>query len=206
MAKYTYLHRTVKRVYEIDTALGDDKTKGTTYQDYLEEKWIPVKKTMNTFIKANPTASAKEWIEMELAPLPPPQTLEESKESATEQVTQQAVAQLENLIPLSVIADVIFGQKSEEEIEQLRQEYTSAKTAIIDSLASTSEEIVRAESAEDARTAVVGFNESVRLTVDSSVIRNVTRDSLIVSDKVVDKEIEPLGKEERSDVTGRQGL
>ena len=97
--------------------LGDEKTKGTTWQDYLNGLWIPVKKTMSAFIKANPAASVKEWIEMELTPappLPPEPSLEEQKEQAVNQVKQAAVSKMMELYPVDeVVANAYLKDESE---------------------------------------------------------------------------------------------
>ena len=195
MAKYTYLHKTIRGLFEIEEQLGEEKTKGTTYEDYLNGLWIPVKKTMSAFIKANPTASVKEWIEMELEPAPPEPSLKERKATAIEEATQRAVDALENLFPLSVIKDVVFGLMDEEAFASLRHDYVTTKQMIIDSYVVTSEAIERAESADEARNAVAGFNESVRLTVDSGIVRDVVRDSLIVVDRITERDVVSNGRD-----------
>ena len=184
----TYISKNHRGVFTIDGVIGD--ALGKTYEDYLNGAWIELTKSQLEFLEENPAASHKEIIEKQLVPAPPQPSLEEIKEQAVNQMTNEAVSQLENLIPLSVVVEAIFGEMGQDEIEQLRQNYANAKMAIVDSFADASEIIKRAESYNDTQSAIDGFNESVRLTVDSGVIKDTVRDSLTVTDRIVDREVE----------------
>jgi len=66
----TYIHIKVKALLEIEDAI-DENDVGTTVADYYAGKWIELSDEQNDFRLANPDASMKEVIEMQLAPLPP---------------------------------------------------------------------------------------------------------------------------------------
>jgi len=157
MAKYTYLHKTVRGLFEIDEKLGEEKLKGTTYQDYLNGLWIPLKKKQNEFVRANPAASVKEWIEMELAPASPAPSLEELKEQAVSQVKQAAVSKMTELFPVDeVVANAYFKDESESVAYFLS--YSEARDAINSYLEVALKDIVYADDNVDITFALDVFN------------------------------------------------
>ena len=146
----------------MNTELQDLITKGTTYQDYLEEKWIPVKKTMSAFIKANPTASVKEWIEMELAPPPPEPTLEELKEQAVNQVESMATARLNELYPPhELIAQAYTTTVDEIEQALYFDGFEAAKSAINAALTLATDTINTASDSTVIDAVVATFNSQI---------------------------------------------
>ena len=118
-------------VIEFPDILKEGYPIGTTYQDYLDGLWIPVKKTMSAFINANPTATAKEWIEMELTPAPPEPTLSELKEQAANQVDSMATSRLNELYPPHELIAQAYSTKIDELEQGLYFDgFEAAKSAI----------------------------------------------------------------------------
>lgn len=71
MEKYTYIKLGIKGVYitfdeKFDETLYDNL--GSTYQDYLDKKWILLSDEQVAFHEENPTATVKEVLNMELTP------------------------------------------------------------------------------------------------------------------------------------------
>ena len=81
MATYTYIKRDIRGYYmEFNEMLNPNlyDNLGTTYQDYLNNKWVLLSDEQVAFHNEHPTASVKEVWDMELTPIPP-RTLEQAK-------------------------------------------------------------------------------------------------------------------------------
>jgi len=105
MATYTYLHKTLSEPHVLTAAINPDCPTGLTWQDYLDGKWILLSGAQLSFYQANPTASAKEIIEMQLTPPPPEPTLEEARDIAISQIDQEVENRLNDLFPVRELLD-----------------------------------------------------------------------------------------------------
>lgn len=76
-----YLKKSVRGYYvEFDSPLNETAFKlGSTFEDFLFQKWIPLSEEQVQFHLENPKASVKEVIDMKLTPTPEP-TIEEVKQ------------------------------------------------------------------------------------------------------------------------------
>ena len=79
----TYIRNNVKGYYieysdPLDTVVWDGKI-GTTYQDFLDGKWVHLSTEQVAFHVEHPSASVREVIVMEITPTPP-RTLEQAKQ------------------------------------------------------------------------------------------------------------------------------
>ena len=82
----TYIRNNIKGYYiefseELDTTVWDGKI-GTSYQDFLDGKWILLSAEQVAFHEEYPNASVKEVIEMQLTP----RTLEQAKGEKISQI------------------------------------------------------------------------------------------------------------------------
>lgn len=87
----TYIRKSIKGYYiefpdEIDTEYWAGKI-GTTYQDFLDGKWVKLSDKQAQFHNDNPNASLKEVFDMKLTPTP---------ERTLEQAKLEKIAQIEN--------------------------------------------------------------------------------------------------------------
>ena len=163
----TYLHKTSRGVHEVVTfenALEKGHETGRTFEDYSNGCWIELSDEQVRFYNINSTASAREIIEMEMTPLPE-SNLDWEKVRATETVGWQAVSRIEELFPLSLIRDVIFGRMNEEEVAQLHIEYNNAITALGMALVDTHDRIDNAVSVDDTQSAVEDFGNQAAYVV-----------------------------------------
>lgn len=81
MNTYTYIKRDIRGYYmEFNEMLNPNlyDNLGTTYQDYLNNKWVLLSYEQVAFHNEHPTASVKEVWDMQLTPTPP-RTLEDAK-------------------------------------------------------------------------------------------------------------------------------
>ena len=180
----TYIRKNVPGTFQAEEGFEKNFKSGTSYEDYLTGLWVELNDKQIAFLKENPAASVKEIIEMKLVPLPPEPTLDEMKEVAINQVMYEAAMAIERLYPSSVIRDVVLGRMGEKEIAQLREDYENTITSVNDALSNAKELIDKATDADSARKAVDGFADSLRVaTVDSVIVRDVIRDSLIKAER-----------------------
>lgn len=81
---YTYIKHSIKGKYvefpeQLDPSLYDNL--GTSYQDYLEGKWVLLSDKQISFKKNNPSATVKEVFEMQLSvPIKIERTISKAKE------------------------------------------------------------------------------------------------------------------------------
>lgn len=74
---YTYLQKsTAYKTVQFPFILGDNYPTGTTWEDYLNNKWIRLNDEQIAFAEANPSASRQEIFDCALTPAPV-QTIEE---------------------------------------------------------------------------------------------------------------------------------
>lgn len=81
MAKYTYIKYDIKgKFITFDEMFNEElfNNLGSTYQDYLDNKWVLLSDKQVKFHKENPNATVKQVWDMEL-PAPHVRTLEEAK-------------------------------------------------------------------------------------------------------------------------------
>ena len=107
-----YVQKNRKGYLEI-ADIGDVVVKNT-YDDYLAGDWVELSDEQVAFRDDNPTASVKEIIEMELAPLPPEPTLEELKIRAIEQVKQHAENRLKEAYPPEVLIAKAYSKDADD--------------------------------------------------------------------------------------------
>ena len=172
-----YLNKNFATVIEAEYALDDNhgsKTAvidglsfGTTYPDYMSGSFITLSTDQIAFWRSNTSASAKEIIEMEMSPPPEPPSFDEQKQNAFDAVGRKAVSRIEELFPLSVMRDVIFGRLSEEEVAQLHIDYNNAITALGSALVDAHDRIDNAVSVDDTQSAVEDFsNQAIYVVSD----------------------------------------
>ena len=90
MAKYTYIKRDIKGYYiEFDEMFNPElyDNIGSTYQDFLDNKWVLLSDEQVQFHIDNPTANVKEVWDMQLTPTPP-RTLEDAKTEMIEKIDE----------------------------------------------------------------------------------------------------------------------
>ena len=88
MAKVTYIKKSIPKQYvEFETPLNPEEYNnlGETWQDYLDNKWVPLNNEQIAFHKANPTATVKEVWDMQITPTPT-RTLEQAKREKLTQI------------------------------------------------------------------------------------------------------------------------
>jgi hypothetical protein len=78
----TYIKKSIAKQYvEFGAPLNPEEYNnlGETWQDYLDNKWVPLSNEQIAFHKANPNATVKEVWDMRITPTPP-RTLEQAKQ------------------------------------------------------------------------------------------------------------------------------
>lgn len=75
------------KVINLDFELDNNYEVGSTYEDYLIGKWVPLNEEQESFYNANPSASIKELFDCELRP-PYEPTIEEVKSLKISQITE----------------------------------------------------------------------------------------------------------------------
>lgn len=80
---YTYIKHNIKGFYvELETKLSDELYKtGSTWEDFLANKWVLLTKKQVAFRDENPTAKISEVFNMALDPISNTKTLESAKDS-----------------------------------------------------------------------------------------------------------------------------
>lgn len=84
---YTYLKRDSGYV-ELNFMLDENYVTGSTYEDYLVNKWVLLTDEMVEFKKNHPSASPREVIDMIEPPKPTPPSLNEVKSRKISEITQ----------------------------------------------------------------------------------------------------------------------
>jgi hypothetical protein len=82
MANVTYIKKSIPKQYvEFETPLNPEEYNniGTTWQDYLDNKWVRLSDAQVSFRNEHPTATVKEVWDMRITPTPP-RTLEQAKQ------------------------------------------------------------------------------------------------------------------------------
>ena len=69
--RYVYVFK--GKIHEVGEAISSLFPRGETFADSLSGKWVELSEEQVAFMDANPGASAKEWFDMELAPVVPPE-------------------------------------------------------------------------------------------------------------------------------------
>ena len=90
MANVTYIKKSIAKQYvEFEAPLSPEEYNniGTTWQDYLNNKWVPLSKQQVKFHKDNPNATVKEVWDMQITP-PTPRTLEQAKQEKIEEIKE----------------------------------------------------------------------------------------------------------------------
>ena len=140
--KYFYIqnHLSKPEAFDLplvaDVATLDDGTIvggnfiGATYDDYMAGAWIPLDEKQMAFYGANPQASWKEVIEMQLTPPPPEPPLSELKKQAVEQVKQASVGKLNEMFPQLDINLAVLGLADETSAMTLFSSYDTAADAV----------------------------------------------------------------------------
>lgn len=77
----------VSKVINLDFELDNNYEVGTTYEDYLDGKWVKLNEEQEAFYNANPSASIKEVFDCVLRP-PYEPTLEDLKNLKISQITE----------------------------------------------------------------------------------------------------------------------
>lgn len=130
----TYIRKNIKGYYiefdeELDANVWAGKI-GSTYQDFLDNKWILLSAKQVKFHKDYPNANVKEVINMELTPVPP-RTLEQAKE---EKISQIKVYDDSNAVNGFTINNEIEGWLTPAERSNYRSSIESAKNFSVPSL------------------------------------------------------------------------
>lgn len=101
--KYTYIKKSVRGQYvEFDTPISQElngNDLGTTYNDYLSNKFVLLSDEQLAFKAEHPTASVREVWNMELTPTPT-RTIEQAKE--------QKISQIEDYDQSSAVNEFTF--------------------------------------------------------------------------------------------------
>lgn len=88
MANVTYIKKSIPKQYvEFETALSPEEYNniGTTWQDYLDNKWVRLSDAQVSFRNEHPTATVKEVWDMQITPTPP-RSLEQAKQEKLRQI------------------------------------------------------------------------------------------------------------------------
>ena len=99
---------------------------GTTFNDYLAGQWVLLSAAQINFRNANPHASVREVLAMQLDPPPPEPTLPELKKQAVDQVKQASVNKLNDMFPQLDINAAALGLVDETAAMTLFADYDSA--------------------------------------------------------------------------------
>jgi hypothetical protein len=104
----TYIKKSIAKQYvEFESPLNPEEYNnlGTTWQDYLDNKWVPLSKQQVKFHKDNPNATVKEVWDMQITPAPP-RTLEQAK--------QEKIAQIEGYDNSDAVNgfDIVMGENT----------------------------------------------------------------------------------------------
>ena len=87
-----YVQKDTIGVFEFEELPDVSFLRGDTYQDYLDGKWVELSEEQNDFRLANPTASVREILAMELDPVvEPPEPPEPPDEKYTWQEKQDFI-------------------------------------------------------------------------------------------------------------------
>lgn len=108
MANVTYIKKSIAKQYvEFEAPLSPEEYNniGTTWQDYLDNKWVQLSKQRVKFHKDNPTATVKEVWDMQITPTPL-RTLEQAK--------QEKIAQIEGYDNSDTVNgfDIVMGENT----------------------------------------------------------------------------------------------
>jgi len=90
MAKVTYIKNSIAKKYvEFEAPLNPEEYNnlGTTWQDYLDNKWVPLSNEQVAFHNEHPYASVREVFSMRLKPQPD-KTIEQAKAEKIAEIEQ----------------------------------------------------------------------------------------------------------------------
>ena len=89
MKKYCYIKRSIGRVACFDSPLSAEEYNnlGTTWQDYLDGKWVPLSDAQVAFYGEHPEATMQEVWNMEVTP-PYVRTLEDAKRDKVAEISE----------------------------------------------------------------------------------------------------------------------
>lgn len=133
----TYIKNNYKGYYielpeEIDQEYWAGKI-GTTYQDFLDGKWVLLSPEQVAFHEEHPNASVKEVLDMQITPTPP-RTLEQAKAEKIAEIEQYNDS--DNVNEFSVVKDgvTVTDWLTPEKRSNYRNSIDAAKLVGLDSL------------------------------------------------------------------------
>ena len=101
--------------FEMKGGLGENfPDYGSTWEDYLDGKWVELGEQQLAFRDSNPTATIKEVWDMELVPPPTPPTIEELRTQAIQLVEQTAIAKKAEMYPPEVLIAKAYSSDADE--------------------------------------------------------------------------------------------
>ena len=104
--KYIYIKRNnAQHFVEFAEPLNEEQFNnlGTTWQDYLDNKWVLLNNEQISFYEINPAASVKEVFDMQLIPVP---------EKTLEQVKQEKIWQIEEYDRSEAVNSFTIGNQT----------------------------------------------------------------------------------------------
>jgi len=116
---YVYINKNLNGVHELETQLVFFET-GETCEDYLAGKWILLSEQQNDFRLANPAASAKEIIAVELDPAVEPPEPPEPIEPVTPQEIYDGIFTVQGMFEFLeglMVSVAVPSDKQEQEEE-----------------------------------------------------------------------------------------
>ena len=129
----TYIKKSIAKQYvEFESPLNPEEYNnlGTTWQDYLDNKWVSLSKQQVKFHKDNPTATVKEVWDMALAE----RTLEQAKASKTSEIENYDTS--DDVNSFNVVKDgvTVSSWLTPEERANYRNSIDSAETVGVETL------------------------------------------------------------------------
>lgn len=136
MANVTYIKKSIAKQYvEFEAPLSPEEYNnlGTTWQDYLDNKWVPLSKQQVKFHKDNPNATVKEVWDMQFAPTPP-RTLEQAKQEKIQAINEYDNSDEVNIFYVVKDGNTLSTWFDREERADYRNFIDSAKITGVDNL------------------------------------------------------------------------
>ena len=136
--RYVYIKKNIREIYiefpeQFDPALNNNL--GSTYEDYLDNKWVLLSDEQVDFHETNPDASVKEVWNMELTPIPE-RTLEQAKDEMKYKIDEYDRSEnINGFIIHDTINDVTFnGWFTAEERSNYKSSIDAAKLVGLETL------------------------------------------------------------------------
>ena len=132
----TYIKKSIAKQYvEFESPLSPEEYNnlGTTWQDYLDNKWVPLSNEQIAFHNEHPSATVKEVWDMQITPTPP-RTLEQAKQEKIAQIEQYNDS--DNVNEFSVVKDgvTVTDWLTPEKRSNYRNSIDAAKLVELESL------------------------------------------------------------------------